>query len=122
MKEKRGKETSAPFKYLSWALMADGERNQERVGAFHTVNRLALRQVVVVLAGQEGVTVSAHDAFDKPRRGHVGASAFGSSQAIFSINSPVVDIVEQALHLARHFLRQLQSSTFICSVALQKYS
>ena len=32
----------------------------------HTVNGLALRQVAVVLAGEQGVAVAAHDTLDVP--------------------------------------------------------
>lgn len=65
-----------------------------------TVDGLALRQVVVVLAGEECIAVTADDAFDVAASGSVGTTRRARSAASNARESsiPVFGVVEEALH------------------------
>jgi len=61
-----------------------------------------LGQIIVALAGQEGVAVSAHDALDVAVAGQ-----WWLMQRIYEeICAPIVDIVEHALHDGELFGRE----------------
>jgi hypothetical protein len=67
-------------------------------GGAHTIDRLALRQVIVVLAGEQGIAISSHDALDVAIDGLEGVSDNGST---WRGDIPVFDVVEEALHDVR---------------------